>query len=190
MAIRRFSIAEPAVKSNKFWDQDTAQGAMEFIRSTVVSANGTVTLSSIPNTYQDLILVITARTDSSSLTSGLLRFNGDTGSNYSSTLLYGTGTAPTSERYSNESFTRIGYAIGSSQLANVFSTQLVQILNYANTSTNKTVISRDASDVNGSGITQLTIGSWRNTAAINSITYPVTLVAGSTVTLYGIKAGA
>jgi hypothetical protein len=190
MAIRRFSIAEPGVKSNKFWDQDTAQGAMEPINSTVVSVAGTVTLSSIPSTYKDLMLVINARTDSSSLSSGLLRLNGDTGTNYSSTMLIGNGTSATSERYSNESFIRIGYAIGSSQLATTYSTQVIQILDYANTSRFKTILSRDASDTNGSGITQLSAGLWRNTAAISSLTYPVSLVSGSTLTLYGIKAGA
>jgi hypothetical protein len=190
MAIRRFSTAEPGVKSNKFWDQDTAQGAMEPINSTVVSVAGTVTLSSIPSTYKDLMLVVNARTDSSTLSSGLLRLNGDTGTNYSTTLLIGNGTSATSERYSNESFIRIGYAIGSSQLATAYATQVIQILDYANTSRFKTILSRDASDTNGSGITQLSAGLWRNTAAISSLTYPVSLVSGSTLTLYGIKAGA
>ena len=163
-------------------------GAMVPISSTVVSTTGSVTISSIPNTYQDLMLIVSARTDSSTLTSALLRFNGDSGSNYSSTMLIGNGTSATSERYSNESFVRIGYAIGSSQLASAYASQSIHILNYANTSTNKTIIARDASDTNGSGITQLSAGLWRNTTAISSITYATSLVAGSTVTLYGIRA--
>jgi hypothetical protein len=163
-------------------------GAMVPISSTVVASTGSVTMSSIPNTYQDLMLIVSARTDSSTLTSALLRFNGDSGSNYSSTMLIGNGTSATSERYSNESFVRIGYAIGSSQLASAYATQAVHILNYAGTSTNKTIIARDASDTNGSGLTQLSAGLWRNTTAISSITYATSLVAGSTVTLYGIRA--
>lgn len=190
MAIRRFSTAEPGVKSNRFWDQDTAQGAMVPINSVNVSTTGSVTLSNIPNTFQDLMLVVSARTDSSSLTSALLRFNGDTSSVYSSTLLLGNGASPLTERYSNESFNRIGYAIGSSQLASTFASQVIHILDYANTSRFKTIVSRDASDTNGSGIAQLAAALWRNTAAITSITYATSIVPGSTVTLYGIKAGA
>jgi hypothetical protein len=190
MAIRRFSTAEPGVKSNKFWDQDTAQGAMVPINSVNVSTTGSVTLSNIPNTFQDLMLVVSARTDSSSLTSALLRFNGDTSSVYSSTLLLGNGVSATSERYSNESFARIGYAVGSSQLASAFSSQVVQIIDYASTSRFKTIVSRDSSDTNGSGVSQLTTALWRNTAAITSITYATSIVPGSTITLYGIKAGA
>ena len=163
-------------------------GAMVPISSTVVASTGSVTMSSIPATFQDLFLVVSARTDSSTLTSALLRFNGDSGSNYSSTMLIGNGSSATSERYSNESFVRIGYAIGSSQLASAYASQTIHILNYANTSTNKTVIARDASDTNGSGLTQLSAGLWRNTAAISSITYATSLVAGSTATLYGIRA--
>jgi hypothetical protein len=163
-------------------------GAMVLISSVVVSSTGSVILSNIPATFQDLMLVVSARTDSSTLTSALLRFNGDSGSNYSSTMLLGNGSSATSERYSNESFVRIGYAIGSSQLASVYSSQAIHILNYANTTTNKTVIARNASDVNGSGITQLSATLWRNTAAISSITYATSVVAGSTLTLYGIRA--
>jgi hypothetical protein len=162
-------------------------GAMVPIRSVVVSSAGSVLLSNIPSIYQDLMLIMTARTDSSPLTSLLIRLNGDTGSNYSSTLLNGNGSSPASERYTNESFIRVGYAIGSGQLSNVYSSQTIHILNYANTSTNKTVIARDASDVNGSGLVQLSAGLWRNTAAISSITIPTTLVSGSTVTLYGVR---
>lgn len=165
-------------------------GALQRIRYTAVTSTGSVTFSSIPATFQDLLMVVYARTDSATLTSALLRFNGDTGNNYSSTMLIGNGASATSERYSNESFVRIGYAIGSSQLANAYSTHAIHILNYANTTTNKTSLARDASDVNGSGITQLASGLWRNTAAINSITYATSLVSGSTVALYGVRASA
>ena len=166
-------------------------GAMVPINSTVVSSTGSVNIPNIPSIYQDLMLAVSARTDSSTLTSALLRFNGDSGSNYSSTMLIGNGSSATSERYSNESFVRVGYAIGSSQLASAYSAQTIHILNYANTSTNKTVIARDASDTSGSGITQLSIGLWRNTAAITSLAmYPETgpnWVTGSSFYLYGIK---
>jgi hypothetical protein len=162
-------------------------GAMVPISSTTVSSTGSVVISNIPNTFQDLFLIVNARTDSANTSSAVLRFNNDSGNNYSSTMFYGTGSAVTSERYTNESFIRVGYAIGSSETASAFSINAIHILNYANTSTFKTAINRDASDRNGAGLVQLTSGLWRSTAAISSIWYATSLVAGSTITLYGIR---
>jgi len=162
-------------------------GALVPIRSLTVSSAGSVLISNIPSVYRDLLLVVSARTDSSTLTSGLLRLNGDTSSIYSSTMFIGNGTTAVSERYSNESFVRVGYAIGSTQLASTYASQVIHILNYASTSTNKVVLARDANDVNGSGLIQLSAGLYRSTTAISSITYATTLVAGSTVHLYGIR---
>lgn len=165
-------------------------GAVQRIFNLTRTTTGSTVISNIPQTFKHLFLVVNARTDSSTLTSALLRFNGDSGNNYSSTLSIGNGTSATGERYTNESFFRIGYAIGSSQLASAYSTQFVYLYDYANSLYNKTFTARDASDTNGSGITQMSVGLWRNTSSINSITYATSLVAGSTLSLYGIKGNA
>jgi hypothetical protein len=63
-------------------------------------------------------------------------------------------------------------------------------MNYANTTTFKTHISRSN---NSSNFVMATVGLWRSTAAITSITLLTntadTFSVGSTFTLYGIKAG-
>jgi hypothetical protein len=148
---------------------------------TLGSAASSVTFSSIPSTYTDLVLVVnSARTTSNDSVS--LEFNGDTGANYSRTILYGTGSSALSFRESNASLIEIGIQDASN------STNIFHIMNYANTTTNKTVIARaNATTVRVSA----GVGLWRNTAAITSIklaTGGSTFIAGSMFTLYGIKA--
>jgi hypothetical protein len=67
---------------------------------TLGSAAASVTFSSIPGTYTDLVLVVAG-----TLTTGteniVMQFNGDTGSNYSVTSLLGDGSTASSFRSSN-----------------------------------------------------------------------------------------
>jgi hypothetical protein len=70
---------------------------------------------------------------------------------------------------------------------------VIQIQNYANTTTHKTSISRTAVPSTGYGLAA-TIGLWRNTNAINEITFVLlgggstTFKSGTVFTIYGIKA--
>jgi len=151
------------------------------IATTTVSGASSYTFTSIPSTYTDLVLVIQGSADTSSTVA--LRVNGDTASNYSFTYIYGNGSAASSSRGSNQS-TMIVNDITTSQ-----STGIAQFMNYSNSTTNKTVITRGgAADISTIGVVNL----WRNSAAINSITVylasPRYFVNGSTFTLYGIAA--
>lgn len=154
---------------------------------TVPSAQASYTFSSIPSTYTDLVLVCSA--SASTQYDLRLRFNGDTGSNYSYTVLYGTGSAAGSARDSNLNFAGIDYyGVPTTTLGN--SNQIVQFQNYSNTTTNKTWLSRANL---ASGGTDAIVGLWRSTAAINSIYIAYigtayTIGTGSTFTLYGIAA--
>lgn len=149
---------------------------------TLGAAASSVTFSSIPQTYTDLVLIINA-----GLTTGeadaSLRFNSDTGTNYSRTVLYGNGTSALSARNSN-SDTIITIQFGA--LSNGPLTK-IEIMNYSNTTTNKTVLQRAGY---ASSIVALTAGLWRNTAAITTIDVGnrggTTYVVGSTFNLYGI----
>ena len=67
--------------------------------NTLGSAAASVTFSSIPGTYTDLVIVtqaISATADNVGI-----RFNSDSGSNYSQTWLSGNGTSAISSRYSS-----------------------------------------------------------------------------------------
>jgi hypothetical protein len=152
---------------------------------TLGSNQADVTFSSISGSYTDLILVMMTKV-SSGVQNTLLQVNSDTGSNYSSTFLYGNGSSALSARGSNNPY---GYAnYGSAVFTSNFNLQIVQFMNYANTTTNKTFLARG--NEAGSG-TDAIVNLWRSTAAISTIkVYPSAQnwATGSTFTLYGIKA--
>ena len=149
----------------------------------------TVVFSSIPATYTDLELVCVPA-DTTTTHGILCRLNSDSGNNYSRTNLFGNGTTATSTRETSATRTygTIAWsAYFDTTLGNsVFTTHF---MNYSNTTTNKTWLSRGNIAAGG---TELITGLWQSTAAINSITIygdpTASFKAGSTFTLHGIKA--
>jgi len=157
--------------------------------NTLGSAASSVTFSSIPSTYTDLVLVVSNITNASSTNSVFLRFNSDTATNYSSTFLEGNGTSATSNRQSNRTVIDSGYNIG---LSTTSPGQVIfNIMDYSNTTTYKTVISRFAQAAGAAPGTSGTVSLWRATpAAITSIEIrcDVNLGVGTVFKLYGIEA--
>jgi len=156
----------------------------EKIQSNTLSASTTsVTLSSIPATYTDLVLIVNGKMVSGENSLGI-RFNGDAGSNYSANAMYGDGTNAQALRFNN------GNEIYSARMgSSTNSTSIFYIFNYSNTTTNKSIMSRGAS----SGIMMVTSGLWQSTVAVNSIFVRgfgafSDFASGCTFTLYGIKA--
>jgi len=148
------------------------------------TASGTVssiTFSSIPSTYTDLVLVCSSKAAAGYL---IMRVNSDSSTNYSRTNLYGTGSAAASNRGTNQTFLLAPDA-GTSD----YYPCITQIMNYSNNTTYKTAIQRSA---NLGGNVYATVGLWRSTAAITSITVgtddATNISSGSTFTLYGILA--
>ena len=144
--------------------------------TTLGSAAGSYTFSSIPSTYTDLVLIVNPKASVSNMG---IRFNSDSGTNYSDTWVYGTGTSALSTRTSNGN--RIYQTITAGYVI-----MKVNIMNYANTTTYKTTISR--TDDAANGVTAI-VGNWRSTSAINAITVLAgtgNLPAGTDLTLYGI----
>lgn len=151
--------------------------------TTLTSTSASVTLNSIPATFTDLILV--CNLFSSGTTYSSIRFNGDTATNYSLTDLYGDGGGGvTSSRQANQSQGGAGPSMGSGSVFHY------NINDYANTTTYKTALIRNANPSNGNF---LSASLWRSTAAINSITLITSTgdswSVGSTFKLYGIQAG-
>lgn len=151
---------------------------------TLGSAQSSVEFTSIPGTYTDLVLIISSKTTGN--TNAWLQFNSDTGSNYSDTRLYGNGTNALSERNSNAVKTYIdSSAFASTNQSNY----IVSIMDYSNSTTNKTVLSRFNNSAVG---LNANVGLWRSTAAITSIKIGLdsnNFDTGSIFSLYGIKAG-
>jgi hypothetical protein len=153
---------------------------------TLASSAANITFSSIPATYTDLKLIVVGATTTQA--DALIRFNGDTATNYSYTRLSGNGTSPISSRSITQSAINITAAVSWNTTTPQFFE--INIPSYAG-STNKTILSIASQDANGSGATELSFGLWRSTAAINSVALLVltnAIAAGATATLYGIKA--
>lgn len=154
--------------------------------TTLGSAQNSVTFSTISGSYTDLVLVTYIPTVSTN-SDVYIRVNGDTGSNYSATWLRGNGTSATSTFNSNNA---AGYRISDNGSPTTGSASLLitHFMSYSNTTTNKTMISRANNSATG---LDATVGLWRNTNAINSITIRLitnNMNTGSIFTLYGVKA--
>lgn len=148
---------------------------------TLGSATGSVTFSSIPATYRDLVLVLTATTSSSA--SHRFQINSDSGSNYLFVRMSGNGSSATSGG-SAQTHVILSSVPLSSSSARIQST--TQIMDYSATDKHKTMLTR--TDEAGSG-TEALANRWANTAAVTSIfLYPNTGTwsVGSTFALYGI----
>jgi hypothetical protein len=154
--------------------------------TTATGSTTSVTLSSIPGTYTDLVLILQGGPGSSG-NSLYVQINSDTGSNYSTTDIWGDGTNAESGRTTSATFIRIlGRGIGASN--NLSNSSITSFMNYSNTTTYKTLLNR--SNPASAGATA-TVGLWRSTSAITSLTVTSesgNLISGSTFTLYGIKA--
>ena len=152
---------------------------------TLTSTVSTVVFSSIPQTYTDLELSVSSLGDSATASVNV-RFNSDSGSNYSVTRIYGNGSAAASNRYSSQTSLQIGdYQLLSGSEVPLY---ICKINSYSNSTTNKTTLSRSNTT---SYWVSFQCGLWRNTAAINSITFVMgsgSFISGSVFTIYGIKA--
>lgn len=156
--------------------------------TTLGSTTASYTFSSIPSTYTDIVLVADmADSNTGADQRMLVRVNGDSSTNYSTTIVYGSGSSATATINSNRTF--FDNSSGASNSITSGSANIYHFMSYSNTTTYKTVLYRQNNLVNTAG-TSAIVGLWRSTSAINSITIFCigSLVAGSTFTLYGIKA--
>jgi hypothetical protein len=150
---------------------------------TLGSSASTVTFSSISGSYTDLVMVISAFTGND-VAEYTMRLNGDSGTNYSVTSLEGAGSVAVSQRQSTQpQMYLVGFQGGT--YTEPFTT-LIHFMNYSNTTTNKTILSRSSSNA-----ASAYCGLWRSTAAINTIaitTPSSTFSTNTTFSLYGILA--
>ena len=113
------------------------------------------------------------------------QINSDTGTNYSRTRLVGDGSAASSDRSSNTSDVLVGAGTDS---GSEWSVGIANFLNYSNTTTNKTILTR--TNVASSRVMAI-VNLWRNTSAISSLYIfnngATNFATGSTFTLYGVK---
>jgi hypothetical protein len=145
------------------------------------SSASTTTFSSIPGTYTDLILVVTG---SMSVDNNFrIRFNGDTGTNYSDTRVSGDGSSAASSRASSQTSIKISQGTHTN-----LGTYSAQIMSYANTNVYKTALMTSAMPASA---VNRAVGLWRSTSAITSLTVFTAsgnFTDGATMNLFGVKA--
>ena len=149
----------------------------------VTSSQSSISFSSIPSTYKHLQIrmsYLSSLSDNSHM-----RFNSDTGSNYAWHELFGTGSSAGAGAGASASFVKVGYAEVNLGVA------VIDILDYANTSKNKTLRSLSGliNPENNDRSVYLSSGLWLSTSAITSLTLisGSNFIAGSRFSLYGIR---
>jgi hypothetical protein len=162
----------------------------ELIASSTVGSGGvsSIDFNSIPGTYTDLCIKISARkTD----TSANIRWtiNG-TSTGYSERMLYNADGTVYSTSAAASGYFQFLYATPSNYRSDTFSNADIYIPNYAG-STHKTISVDNAQENNTTSIVQnITVALWSNTAAITSLSFGTAsgnIAQYSTAYLYGVK---
>jgi len=164
---------------------DPVFSSFESIATYTIGAGGqtNITFSSIPSTYKHLQIRWITRSSGGAY-NPLIRFNSDTGTNYSWHYLDGNGSSATAGAASTTDSVLIA---GVSNTANIFSTAIMDILDYQDTNKYKTIKILQGADYNGSGSADLWSGNWRSNSAISSITFVTYNTEYSQFALYGIN---
>jgi len=205
MAISRIktsSVLQGFPKSRSLLAGNTAfsPGDYESIATVTVGSGGSssIDFTSIPSTYTHLqIRGILRTTETGATYDGNLvrmRFNGDTGSNYTMHSVVGYGTGYFADAAANVAYMEFARTAINGNGSSMFAVAVADILDYKDTNKFKTMRTLSGVDLNGGGRVYLSSNLWRSTSAITDIKiYPsstFSFVQYSQFALYGIKAGA
>lgn len=158
----------------------------------VVASSGTIasaTFSSIPQTFSDLLIVISARDPRTLMVdSAVLYFNGDTtGGNYSMRRIFGDAATAQSDTNASSG----AFITGANATASTFGISEVYIPNYASANLKTQTYTNAAETMATTTYMGLGARSWNNTSAITSISiFPETQPTFdqySSFYLYGIR---
>lgn len=166
------------------------------IQSTVLTGSqASVTFSSIPQTYTDLVLRCSIRTNNGSNEFPLaLILNNNTSTLYSYTRLQGYSNGPSSTRVSNDVESNIGSVPDTISTSNTFSSTEIYIPNYT-TTTSKPFLTTNFMENNVTTYVFQTHQAvlYRNSTGITTIKLQAPsgysaamLVSGSSFYLYGV----
>ena len=168
------------------------EGAYDALATVTLSASAaSITFAGIPSDYKHLQIRATMLGSTTGADSPYIRYNGDTGSNYTLHTLLGEGTSARAQGIAPYSTNIGGFWWG--LVGSYPSVSIIDVLDYANINKYKTTRTLAGQDNNSTyGSVGLSSGLWRNTDAINSLT--IFLLPGSTTflqyssfALYGVK---
>jgi hypothetical protein len=158
-------------------------------KTTLNASAASITFSSIPQTFTDLVVMCSLRNATASTAqSGWVKFNGSS-TGYAHKYLGGDGASASSAGDAAATRIYIGQVDGATATANTFANVSIYIPNY--TSANYKSVSIDGvQETNATtAYATLSAGLWSNTAAITSISLETTAgdyVQYSSASLYGV----
>jgi hypothetical protein len=169
---------------------------MKLIESkTLATAAASIEFTSIPQTFTDLVLTISARSAASGARNDIqITINSDTGSNYSGRRLIGVdGVTQSAAGSGSPSAAQLVAIVGNGATADTFANGSIYFPNYTST-TNKSFSVDMVAENNSSSsyILGITAYLYTTSSAITSIKIQPdgwNLVAGTTMSLYGILKG-
>ena len=168
-----------------------AAATFEHIESVILTgAQTNITFSNVPQTYKHLqVRAVIRGTAASDFVEFRLRFNSDTGANYANHVLRGQGSNPISQETSRGDTKILLSGTGNSAAANIYATNIIDILDYTSTAKNTTIMAMTG---NNSGIIRydLASGLWVNTAAVTTVGFSMgsnDFGTGTRISLYGIR---
>ena len=184
--------------SNSITAVSPISGGYDALATVIVPSGGlsSVVFAGIPTGYKHLqILALVKSTQSATgntYDNLTVQFNGDTGANYARHAVSGNGASASAYGVASTTFSNAGWVLRSDSAAtNMFSVNIIDILDYSSTSKHKTVRVLAGNDMNGSGGIGLLSGLWQNTSAITSIVLgndnSYNFAQYSQVALYGVK---
>ncbi len=156
------------------------------------TAAASVTFSSIPATYTDLVLRASVRTTAATVNDNLnLVINGSSAADYSITRLNGDGTSAASYRTTSATYGKLYWCPGNNATADTFGNLEAYFASYTAAQA-KAYSTFTVSETNATGANMVALaGLWNSTAAITSINIysdnSGNLVTGSSFNLYGIS---
>jgi len=173
---------------NTVWNPWEPQGAYDALATVnLASATASVTFAGIPTGYKHLQIRGIAKS-SSSATQMDMTFN-SSATNYAYHSLYGNGSSAGSE--GSGSMTKIPVGVmAASSATSIFTSFVIDILDYAQANKNKTVRTLLGFDTNGAGTMYFNSGAWFDTTAVSGITLTnrdYTFPQYSSFALFGVK---
>lgn len=180
-----FLAGNAAYDPGGYWPIASANGT---------GSSGTITFSSIPGTYKHLQIRAMGRTDEAATTATniFIQLNGTTSSSYAYHRFRGDGTNVTASGGASQTFAYPTDFTAAGSTANVMGVFIADILDYTNSSTNKTLRFFGGMDQNAvaTGYVNINSSLYNTTGAITSIKIYASsgnFTTSSTFELYGIK---
>ena len=166
----------------------------KILSATIVSSGVNLSITNIPQTFNDLAIHVSGRTDFNGAIGNLaMWFNNDGNLLYSVTNLSGSGTTVSSSRGSGGFPQGIGNVNSAPTAANVYTSSSIYIPNYSNTSNFKTATVETVTEDNSSTAYASMHGFlYRSTNAISAIAFngnqvSLGFLSPTSITIYGIK---